>query len=59
MTEAVKRLCDYVFTHTDIIRIYAEPFSFNIGSCRVLEKKVFSAMVYSAATQLKTVKSLI
>ncbi len=41
VTEAVKQLCDYVFTHTDIIRIYAEPFAFNIGSCRVLEKNGF------------------
>lgn len=41
MTEAVKQLCDYVFTHTDIIRIYAEPFAYNIGSCRVLEKAGF------------------
>ena len=41
MTEAVKQLCDYVFSHTDIIRIFAEPFSYNIGSCRVLEKAGF------------------
>lgn len=41
MTEAVKQLCDHVFTHTDIIRIYAEPFAYNIGSCRVLEKAGF------------------
>lgn len=41
MTEAVKQLCDYVFSRTDIIRIYAEPFSYNIGSCRVLEKAGF------------------
>ena len=41
MTEAVKQLCDYVFTHTDIIRIYAEPFACNVGSCRVLEKAGF------------------
>lgn len=41
MTEAVKQLCNYVFTHTDIIRIYAEPFAYNIGSCRVLEKAGF------------------
>ena len=41
MTEAVKQLCDYVFSHTDIIRIYAEPFFYNIGSCRVLEKAGF------------------
>lgn len=41
MTEAVNQLCDYVFSHTDIIRIYAEPFAYNIGSCRVLEKAGF------------------
>ena len=41
MTEAVKQLCDYVFSHTDIIRIYAEPFACNIGSCCVLEKAGF------------------
>ena len=41
MTEAVKQLCDYVFTHTDMIRIYAEPFAYNIGSQRVLEKAGF------------------
>ena len=40
-TEAVKQLCDYVFSHTDIIRIYAEPFAYNIASCRVLEKAGF------------------
>lgn len=42
MTEAVKMLCKKVFEETDIIRIYAEPFTFNIGSCRVLEKAGFS-----------------
>lgn len=41
MTEAVKQLCAYVFSNTDIIRIYAEPFAYNIGSCRVLEKAGF------------------
>ena len=41
MTEAVKQLCDYVFSQTDIIRIYAEPFAYNIGSQRVLEKAAF------------------
>lgn len=40
-TEAVKQLCDYVFTNTNIIRIFAEPFVDNIGSCRVLEKVGF------------------
>ncbi len=41
MTEAVNQLCDYVFTHADIIRIYAEQFAYNIASCRVLEKAGF------------------
>lgn len=42
MTSAVKQICDYVFGHTDIIRIFAEPFAENIGSCRVLEKAGFA-----------------
>lgn len=41
MTKAVKQLCDYVFSNTDIIRIYAEPFADNAASCRVLEKAGF------------------
>ena len=41
MTDAVRQLCHAVFTHTDILRIYAEPFSYNIGSRRVLEKAGF------------------
>lgn len=41
MTSAVKQACEYVFEHTDIIRIFAEPFSSNTASCRVLEKAGF------------------
>ena len=41
MTEAVKQICEYVFGKSDIIRIYAEPFSYNVASCRVLEKAGF------------------
>ncbi len=41
MTEAVKQLCEYVFSKSDIIRIYAEPFAYNTASCRVLEKAGF------------------
>lgn len=41
MTEAVKLLCKKVFTETDIIRIFAEPFAKNFGSRRVLEKAGF------------------
>ena len=41
MTDAVKQTCDYVFKNSDILRIYAEPFAYNKGSCRVLEKAGF------------------
>lgn len=37
-TSAVKQICEYIFQNTDIIRIFAEPFAHNIGSCRILEK---------------------
>ena len=41
MTDAVKQLCEYIFSNTDVIRIFAEPFAYNTGSCRVLEKAGF------------------
>lgn len=34
-------MCTYIFEHTDIIRIFAEPFAYNTASCRVLEKAGF------------------
>lgn len=40
-TSAVKQTCYYIFKNTDIIRIFAEPFAYNIASCRVLEKAGF------------------
>lgn len=40
-TEAVRQTCRYVFEHTDILRIFAEPFACNLASCRVLEKAGF------------------
>ncbi len=41
MTEAVRQICECVFSESDIIRIYAEPFAYNMASCRVLEKEGF------------------
>lgn len=41
MTEAVMQICQYVFSRSDILRIYAEPFAYNAASCRVLEKAGF------------------
>ena len=40
-TSAVKQTCKYIFEHTDIIRIFAEPFAYNLASCRLLEKAGF------------------
>jgi len=42
MTEAVKQACQYIFTNTDIVRIFADPYDFNYASCRVLEKAGFT-----------------
>jgi ribosomal-protein-alanine N-acetyltransferase len=40
-TAAVAQTCRYIFAKTDILRIFAEPFSYNAGSCRILEKNGF------------------
>ncbi|GFI61599.1 putative ribosomal N-acetyltransferase YdaF [Clostridiales bacterium] len=40
-TDAVSQICSYIFNNTDIIRIFAEPFSYNIASCKILEKNGF------------------
>ena len=42
MTDAIRKLCDTIFETTDILRIYAEPFSYNAGSRRALEKAGFA-----------------
>ena len=42
MTEAIRQLCGIVFETTDILRIYAEPFAYNTGSRRALEKAGFT-----------------
>ena len=41
MTIAVKQICEKLFSETDILRIFAEPFENNAGSRRVLEKAGF------------------
>ena len=41
-TCAVRQVCDHVFAHSDILRIFAEPFADNAASCRVLEKAGFA-----------------
>ena len=39
--KGIMTICNYVFKNSDILRIYAEPFAYNTGSCRVLEKAGF------------------
>lgn len=53
-TSAVEQLCEYVFTSTDVLRIYAEPFAYNTASCRVLEKSGFS---YEGTLRYNAVKN--
>lgn len=40
-SSAVRQMSDWIFSHTDIIRLYAEPFANNAASCRILEKAGF------------------
>ena len=42
VTEAVRQLCERVFAQTDILRIYAESFSDNVGSRRVLDMALYA-----------------
>ena len=42
MTQAVEQICREAFDRWDIVRIYAEPFAYNAGSRRVLEKAGFA-----------------
>ena len=41
-TRAVSEACEYVFSNSDILRIFAEPFERNTASRRVLEKSSFT-----------------
>ena len=42
MTDAIRQICSLIFETTDIMRIYAEPFSYNAASQRALEKAGFA-----------------
>ncbi len=52
-TEAIRQTCKYIFEHTDIVRIFAEPFAYNVASCRILEKNgfVFEGVLKSNAVK--------
>lgn len=53
-TSAVRKACRSVFEHSDILRIFAEPFAYNTASCRVLEK---SGFVYEGTMRGNAVKN--
>ncbi|MDL2236374.1 GNAT family N-acetyltransferase [Christensenellaceae bacterium OttesenSCG-928-K19] len=42
MSAAIQKVCQMVFHSSDAVRIFAEPFTGNIGSRRVLEKAGFA-----------------
>lgn len=42
MSEAARMICKEAFVSFDIIRIFAEPFAYNLGSRGVLEKAGFT-----------------
>ncbi len=41
MSAAIKQICGFAFEEYDIVRIFAEPFAYNIGSRKALEKAGF------------------
>ncbi|MFT5874854.1 MAG: ribosomal-protein-alanine N-acetyltransferase [Clostridium sp.] len=53
-TSAVKQICKHIFENTDIIRIFAESFDYNLGSCRILEK---SGFLYEGTLRKNAVKN--
>jgi len=41
MSEAIKQFCQTAFKQYNIVRIFAEPYAYNIGSRKALEKAGF------------------
>lgn len=40
-SSSIRKICQYVFDHYEIARIFAEPYAHNIGSRKALEKAGF------------------
>lgn len=53
-TSAIKQVSQYVFRNSDIQRIFAEPFAYNIASCKALEK---SGFVYEGTLRKNAIKN--
>ena len=58
MTRAVRGLCDYGFDKLGLYRIFAEPFTTNTASARVLEKAGFVREGIMRASAVKNNKVL-
>lgn len=53
MSRAIAQICDRVFAHYDIVRIFAEPYAHNMASRRALEKAGFQLEGYLAKSVYK------
>jgi len=56
MTDVVKDIVDYVFTNTEIIRLFAPIFEYNHASMRVLEKAGFKKLTVLSNAAIKNGK---
>jgi len=41
MSSAIRQICAFTFDNYDVVRIFAEPYTYNIGSCKALEHAGF------------------
>lgn len=53
LSDAMQTVRDYIFTKTDIVRLFARAFSYNPGSMRVLEKSGFTKFGMSHQSAIK------
>lgn len=53
LSDAMQTVRDYIFTKTDIVRLFARAFSYNSGSMRVLEKSGFTKFGMSHQSAIK------
>lgn len=53
-SEAIRQITAFIFSNTDIVRIFAEPYAYNIASCRALEK---AGYVYEGTLRKNAIKN--
>lgn len=52
-SDAVKAVVEYTFTHTEIIRLFASVYEYNIASMKVLEKAGFTCLCVKHKAAIK------